>query len=133
MKGHGEKLSRKQEQAILALIERPTIAEAAQACGVSEGTLWRWLQATEFQAAYRAARSGLLETALTRLQGASGEAVNVLGEVMRDKQAPPSSRVTAAVKVLELTLKARAELELEARLRALEERLQDAPPGRKFR
>jgi DNA-binding MurR/RpiR family transcriptional regulator len=125
-----ERLSARQQKAVAALVGQPTIAEAAQACGVSEATLWRWLQAADFQAAYRAARSSLLETALTRLQGACGEAVTVLSDVMKDKQAPTTARVTAAVKVLELTLKARQELELEERLRALEARLPPQPARR---
>jgi len=44
LKGHGEKLSRKQEQAIAALLTCPTIEQAAKAAGVGETTLWRWLQ-----------------------------------------------------------------------------------------
>jgi transposase-like protein len=36
--GHGEKLSRKAQAAIVALLAHPTIPEAAKACGVSETT-----------------------------------------------------------------------------------------------
>jgi hypothetical protein len=129
MKGHGEKLTRKQEQAIAALLKHPTVPEAAQECGVSEVTLWRWMQVPEFNAAYRTARGALLETAITNLQRSCGKAVTVLTTIMEDASAPASSRVTAAVKVLELTLKARQELEIEERLQALEEALQQ--PNRK--
>lgn len=131
MSGHGQKISYKREQAIAALIEQPTVTAAAENCGVSVATLLRWLNAAEFQEAYRTARNSVLETTLTRLQGACGEAVTVLNEVMQDKTAPTSSRVTAAVKVLELTLKARQELEIEERLKALEERLNPPQPERK--
>jgi len=40
-KGHGEKLSRKAEQAIAALLEHATIKAAAKACHVAERTLRR--------------------------------------------------------------------------------------------
>src|SRR5437763_102872 len=50
--------ARKREQAIAALLERPTIAEAAQAVGVSERTLRRWLSEADFAADYAAARPG---------------------------------------------------------------------------
>ena len=56
MKGHGENLGRKEEQAIVALLTRPTVTEAAKACAVSEVTLWRWRQRPEFSERYRAAR-----------------------------------------------------------------------------
>ena len=46
--GRGEKLSREEEQAVLALLTRPTVAEAAQARAVSEVTLWRWMQRPNF-------------------------------------------------------------------------------------
>ena len=37
--GHGEKLSRKQEQAVVALLTMPTIRKAAEKAGVGERTL----------------------------------------------------------------------------------------------
>jgi hypothetical protein len=49
MIGHGAKLSRKRQQAIAALIEAPTIREAAGIVGIGEATLFRWLQDANFQ------------------------------------------------------------------------------------
>ena len=40
-RGHGDKLERKTEAAIVALLAHPTMPEAAKAAGVSETTLWR--------------------------------------------------------------------------------------------
>ena len=40
MSGHGEKRSRKQDAAIVALLSEPTIAGAATRAGVSEPTLF---------------------------------------------------------------------------------------------
>src|SRR5688572_27719597 len=42
MNGHGERLSRKQEQAVVALLEQPTLGQAAAAVGVNEKTLRSW-------------------------------------------------------------------------------------------
>ena len=39
MSGHGEKLTRKQEAAIAALLLQPTITAAAAAVGIGEATL----------------------------------------------------------------------------------------------
>jgi hypothetical protein len=56
MKGHGEKLSRKQEALISALLLAPTLADAAHTAGIGEVTAWRWLKDSTFQDAYREAR-----------------------------------------------------------------------------
>jgi hypothetical protein len=56
MTGHGEKLTRKQEDAIAALLDAPTVAAAAGKAGIGERTLRRWLRIAEFQSAYRRER-----------------------------------------------------------------------------
>jgi hypothetical protein len=77
-KGHGEKLTRKAEQAIAALLEHPTMAEAARSCGVSERSLWRWLQREDFQKRYREAQRAVVDSAITKLQAATLRAVETL-------------------------------------------------------
>ncbi len=77
-KGHGEKLTRKAEQAIAALLEHPTMAEAAKACGVSERSLWRWLQRDDFQKRYKDAQRAVVDSAITKLQAATVRAVETL-------------------------------------------------------
>jgi hypothetical protein len=120
MKGHGEKLSRKEELAIAALLSAPTVAEAAHTAGISEPTLWRWLQREDFQAAYRQARQEVVQQAIAHLQQVSGEAVETLHSVMQDADKPASARVTAARAVLDLALRATELEELAARVAALE-------------
>lgn len=56
MSGHGEKLTPKQEEAIMALLSEATIGAAAAKVGVSEVTLGRWLKLSEFAAEYKAPR-----------------------------------------------------------------------------
>ena len=118
--GHGNKLSRKKEQAIVALLEAPTVRDAAERVKISPTTLYKWMQLPEFDRAYRQARREAMAVAIARLQRASSEAVRTLEEVMADVEATPASRVTAARAVLDLALKA-TELEaIEERLTALE-------------
>ena len=105
MKGHGEKLSRKQEQAIIALLQMPTIGEAAKAAGIGESTLGRWLQNDEFQERYREAKRQAVAQAVTRLQQVCSEATEALRGVLNDTEAPASSRVSAAKTVLEMAIK----------------------------
>ena len=78
MSGHGDKLGRKEEQAILALLARPTIGEAASAVGIGEVSLRRWLQRPDFRDRYREARQRVVEGAIASLQQATGDAVAAL-------------------------------------------------------
>src|SRR5688500_9959111 len=103
MKGHGEKLSRKKEFAILALLQEPTLQQAAERCGLSAATLWRWLQNPEFQQACRSARREAFHTALARLSQLSNEAVLTLHRNLTCGM--PATQIRAAVAILEFGLK----------------------------
>jgi hypothetical protein len=129
MKGAGEKLTRKQEVAIAALLTAPTIADAAYAASISEPTLWRWLQREDFQTAYRQARREAVSQAVAYLQRVAGEAVDTLRAVMQDAQKPASARVSAARAVLDLAIRGVELEDLEARMHVLELRLTDQEGG----
>jgi phage terminase small subunit len=120
MIGHGEKLSRKQDQVITALVTCASITEAAAQCGLADVTLRRWLKQEPFQAAYREARRAVVQHAITQVQRATGEAVETLRSVMQDAEAPASARVSAAKAILETAVKAVEVEDLEARITALE-------------
>ncbi|MGB9663240.1 MAG: phBC6A51 family helix-turn-helix protein [Moorellaceae bacterium] len=116
------KLTRKQEQAIAALLEQPELTLAAKAVGVSPVTLWRWLQKPEFKEAYEAAKKRLVEGAINRIQAATGKALDTLLEVMGSGE-KESARVSAAKTILDLAFHVAALEEIEKRLEALEEKL----------
>src|SRR5690242_18921442 len=115
--GHGEKLTRKQEQAIAAFLAEPTLTAAAR-CGVGEKTMWRWLQLPGFDVAYRTARRALVDTVVASLQQGATEAVSCLRRNLACGQ--PGVEVRAAAVILEQVLGALDRLELEERLRRLE-------------
>lgn len=88
-RGHGDKLSRKGEDAIAALLAKGhNIKQAAEACGISHHTLRKWLRQPTFAREYESARHqqaqqvrGLLlagEAALLPM------AMKVLQEAMKD-------------------------------------------------
>jgi len=127
MTGHGEKLSRKQDQAITALITCPAIPAAAAQCGLAEVTLRRWLKQAGFQHAYREARRQVVQQAIVQVQRATGEAVETLRAVMQAANAPASAKVSAAKAILETAVKAVELEDLEARIAALEAQSQERP------
>jgi hypothetical protein len=100
MSGHGEKLTRKQEQAIAALLECPTVEEAARKAGASYSTLKRWLNDPAFASAYRRTRRELLDMAVGRMQAATATAVDTLLTVAKSG-GRDGDRVRAAVALLE--------------------------------
>src|SRR5262245_25809567 len=98
--GHGQKLSRKQEQAVAALLSEATLQAAAARAGVSASTVKRWLKEPEFRAAYRQARRELVEGAVGRVQAATGQAVDTLLAVAKGG-VKDADRVRAAVALLD--------------------------------
>jgi hypothetical protein len=124
MQGHGAKMPRKQEQAIVALIAAETVEKAAQQINVAPSTLYRWLHEDEFRAAYREAKTACVSQAIGRLQQASAEAVETLRTIMRDQTKPASTRVQAARIILETSLKAVEVEEIQDRINRLEEIVQ---------
>ncbi len=111
------KQEHKREQAVAALITSSSIAEAAQTVGIGERTLFTWLQDSEFKEQYRQARREVVGQALANLQRTSSIAVSTLSEIMEDRSAPASSRVSASKAVLELAIRA---VELEDVIKRLE-------------
>jgi hypothetical protein len=83
LKGHGQKLTRKQETLIAALLTEPTYTAAAAKAGVGRATLSRWLSLPAFQAALHRARRELVDAAVGRMQAGTGLATDTLVEVAR--------------------------------------------------
>ena len=105
------------------MIEAPTIRNAAGIVGIGEATLFRWLQDTDFQSAYRDAKRRVVDQAIANIQRASGQAVETLKSIMIDDDMPASSRVTAARTVLDMAVRALELEQLEARVKTLEEHI----------
>lgn len=118
MAGHGDKIGRKAEAAIAALLSEPTVEKAAEKAGVGYRTLKGWLADPAFASAYRAARAAVLDEALAALTRCSSEAVEALRRnlVCGDE----AVEVRAAKTALELLLKLEEHSEFDGRLAAVE-------------
>jgi hypothetical protein len=121
MAGHGEKLGRKQEEAIASLLTQRNTEEAARAVGVAQKTLLRWMKLPDFQRAYRQARWAAFGQSIARLQQATSAAASTLLKVMVDPSTPASTRVRAAESVLTHAAKSIEIEDIEARVTALEQ------------
>jgi hypothetical protein len=122
--------SRLREKAVVALLQEPTIEEAAQVVGIGLRTLQRWLTDASFQEALHKAKSDALADATGRLRMAASRAVRVLDFVANNRRASSAARVSAARCILEMGLESHVIEELELRILALERQGQT---GEKFR
>ena len=118
MKGLGENLTRKQEEALVALLSEPTVSAAAEKIGVNEVTLWRWLKLPDFRNAYRAARREAVEKSIAQLQQSSWAASTTLIRLLASGS--DSVRLRAATTILDQANKGVETLDFEERLAALE-------------
>lgn len=117
--GHGEKLSRRGEALIAALLVEGSIAEAAKKAGIGARTARRWLRNPGFSEAYKRARRENFAEANARLQLASGEAVQTLRDSLGDESG--SVRIRAAIAILQFSINNIQIEDLTDRVQRLEE------------
>jgi uncharacterized protein (UPF0147 family) len=98
------KLPPKAEKVLTALLHHGAVRAAAKDAGVSEATVFRYLQDAEFQRRYRAARASVVDAAIALMQRLCANAVSTLDTVMHDTEAPASARVSAAKTILEQSI-----------------------------
>ena len=113
-------LTPKQEQAIVALLNEPTVSRAPATLGMNERTLYRWLEMPAFGRAYRRARREAFAQAIALTQRYAPAAVHALAKIMGDEKATYASRVSAATALLRFSRESIELDDLAARIEALE-------------
>ena len=106
------------EKALSALLESATITGAAKNCGLSEKTLRRYLEDSEFQKEFRAARRLVFEQNIFRLQSLHTGAVDTLERNLTCEN--PSVEVRAAQIIIESNRKDFETFDILERLETLE-------------
>ena len=114
-------LTPQQEQAVIALLAEPSVGKAAQACGVPERTLYRWLDEAGFARAYHDARRKVFGQAIGLVHRYAPMAVQALAKIIVDEKLPCSARVTAALGLLKVGRESIETEDLHARILAMEE------------
>lgn len=115
--------TQKQESVLAALLTEVTMEQAAKKAGVSNTTLWRYLQLPAFRTAYQQARRQIVEESIALLQRASKRAVATL--VKNLDSGSPSVEVTSARVILEQSFRGVELLELQERVQMLEDIVED--------
>lgn len=115
------KVTPKQTQAIKALLECPTIEQAAEVAGVNPRTLYRWLDLPAFRVELTQAESAALDLAGRGLVRLVEGAVDALEDLLKtpNQEGASVKRLTANT-ILEQAVKLRELRSLEERVATLE-------------
>lgn len=116
-KGDMTKINNK-EKALTALLNSSTITDAAAASGLSERTLYRYLEEGDFKKQFRSARREMVEHSITEIQKATTEAVETLRRNLYCEN--PSVEVRTAQIILDTAYKGTELLDILERLETLE-------------
>ena len=88
------------EEIIAALMNSSTLAQAAQAAGISSRALYDRMTDQSFRAEYQAARAAVLRETVNSLNQRTGAAVDTIAGIMEDTEASPATRLQAAQIIL---------------------------------
>jgi AcrR family transcriptional regulator len=111
------------EKVLAALIETSSVREAAIKTGISEATIYRYLQDKEFLAEHRNARRQTVESAIAQLQSATSEAVDTLKKNLNCEN--PAVEIRAAQIILDNAVKGVELIDVIERLEVLEHELEN--------
>lgn len=93
------------EKIIAALMNSSTLAQAAQAAGISSRGLYDRMTDQQFRAEYQAARAAVLREAVNNLNSRIGVAISTIAGIMEDTEANPAIRLQAAQTILNTAAK----------------------------
>ena len=114
---------------VLALACGLSAEQAAKQAGVSPATAHRRLRDAGFQARVADLRADMLARAAAMLTAAAVESVRTLADLLKPAHGP-ATRLTAARSILEHGVKLRSLVEVEERLRSLEDRVEQSPDAK---
>ncbi|MBH0228838.1 hypothetical protein [Halobacillus yeomjeoni] len=119
----GEKLNKKQELAVLAILTEPNMEKAAEKAGIAISTLYRWQQLDSFKERLRLMRHEIISQATTKLRQGMNVAVITLIELAQNTDTQVATRASASRTLLEFGFKAYELENLQERIEELEKGL----------
>lgn len=122
--GTHDSLSYRQKRFLAALLEAPTVRDAAETAQVSETSAWRWLADVDVRAALHERTDALLSQAAAGLLTDLSLARQTLRGVMQSQGASDAAKVSAARAVLDGSLRLFELVALSERVAELEKRME---------
>lgn len=93
------------EEIIAALLQSPTVKEAAKSCGMDYTVIYDRLKEPAFKEQYQAARQEVIQQAITYVQSVTAAAIKRLHDIMNDPEVAPQIQVNAAESIIRNSLK----------------------------
>jgi hypothetical protein len=97
MNKNGQKLTKRQVQAIPAILAAKSITDGCREARVSRTQFYTWLEQPDFRAEYERQRSALIDVALDALKASTGEAVEVLKALLKSRNDNVKLRASTAI------------------------------------
>lgn len=116
-------LSRKQEKVLLDLLNGSTITDASKANGISETTIFKWLNDEVFKSEYRRLRREAFEFSISQIQQTTDKAIETLKRNLNCGS--PHAEIRASQILLEHTAKAIEIMDILERLEILENEIEN--------
>lgn len=114
------KLSIKQEKAITLVLGASTVTDGLRQAKTSRAIWYSWMSDPYFRSQFEARQREILNDALHALRACLGRSVELLAELMNQKDAHPATKARVALSVLEMVFKADATEDLRRRVEVLE-------------
>ena len=108
------------EKLLEMLLVHGSVSGAATALGLSRNAIYKRMQDADFRTQYDSAQGVMLSAAALAMSDALCEAINTLLDVVRDKNAAASIRVSASDAILRHTARYIESADILRRLDALE-------------
>ena len=115
-------LNRRQLKAIPVILQAKTITEGCEAAGITLQTFYEWYRNNDFRMEFIKQRQEIIDLALHELKTLTGEAVDVLRDLLRAEG--EGVRLRTALGVMEHVGKFIEIENLEARIEAIERRIE---------
>lgn len=121
------RLTSKQEQFVQCLLSHHTVVAAAKICTISERTAYRWHADPILQERLQQARREAYANTMDGLVSLVNSAVLHLAKVYKDDEAGHALKLRADALILDYAHKHMVDLEVDERLRRIEEALEGGP------
>lgn len=118
-------ISTKQKCAIRSLLSGANYSEAAKAANVHENTITAWMKDPKFKSALKQAESEEMAIVCRSLLGLTAKATDTLEMVLENPKTRDSSRLRAADIALGRLIQVKELAEIEDRIKALEEKINE--------
>lgn len=97
----GLKMKVTDEQLVAALLQHGTIQATASALNVAPRTIYDRMRSYDFRILYDETRTDILRNAATAFEAKLSDAIETISEIMKDKDAPHSSRLQASLAIIQ--------------------------------